>query len=449
LSVSRRSIVIVLGLIGAAVLASAPALQSLKTDARAAVVGSGFTAVTPCRMFDTRTASTTGECLNATPIPAARIGPAGVLAYTVTGATGTGVAGIPATATAIVINVTAFNASAPTFISVYPAGLSARPVVSSLNVNNSAAIPNLVTVPLIQTSAGQVVDFYNPGGYVDLIADLAGYYAPSGGAGFTPMTPCRVFDTRALANATCAGASATQRLTPGGTLSVQLAGVAGVPSTATAVVLNVTALNSSGPDYISVFPHDAPRPTVSNLNINDAGAVPNLVTVQLSADGKVDFYSAGASIDLLADISGYYEPGTGYLFTPVTPCRVYDTRTGTGNCNPGVSADRGGKNAAGAVVTVPMPGLAGIPIGAKAVVLNVTALEATTPTYLSVFPDDVSALPAVSNLNVNTPWAVPNAVIVAVPGGDPASDPAPAGLVDFYNAGGNVSIIVDVYGYFS
>jgi hypothetical protein len=85
----------------------------------------------------------------------------------------TGVGGVPADATAVVMNVTYADSGGDGFITIWPAG-STRPNASNLNtVKNGPPTPNLVTV---QVGSGGRVSFYNFGGNVNLIADVAGYY---------------------------------------------------------------------------------------------------------------------------------------------------------------------------------------------------------------------------------------------------------------------------------
>jgi hypothetical protein len=83
-----------------------------------------------------------------------------------------GVAGVPADATGVLLNVTVVNGTAVSFLTVYPDG-SPRPDTSNLNWADSAAHPNLVSVAL---GANGAIDFYNSTGQVDLIVDLAGYF---------------------------------------------------------------------------------------------------------------------------------------------------------------------------------------------------------------------------------------------------------------------------------
>jgi PKD repeat protein len=266
---------------------------------------------------------------------------------------------------------------------------------------------------------------------------------PPPGAGFQSVAPCRVFDTR-TGTGTCTGiASPASPKAPVGadsTLSVKLAGVAGVPSTATAVVLNVTAVNASQATFVTVAPNGPARPGVSNLNVANGSAVPNLVTVPLGTNGLVDFYNSVGHVDLVADLAGYYVSGASSRYTALAPCRVFDTRTGTGACTgspaqpvPAVAVGPG------QTIKVKVTGLAGVPANATAVVMNVTAVGASLPTFVTAWPDGVTQ-PTASNLNVSNRQAIANLVVVSVGAG---------GYVDLYNSTGSVQLLADLAGYFS
>jgi hypothetical protein len=260
--------------------------------------GSLYTAAGPCRVFDTRFG--TGSCSNAPVTTPAKVGPNGVLQVKITG-----VGGVPDNATAVVVNVTAVGATVPgTYISAYPDSPT-RPSVSNLNVNNANPVPNLTVIPV---GPGGLIDFYNHVGSVNLIGDLAGYFAPTGST-YTTTGPCRVFDTR-TGGGLCAGALSVPKAPVGAQafIKVKVAGVGGVPANATAVVLNVTAVGATVPGtFITVYP-DPTRPLASNLNVNNAGAIPNLVIVPIGADGSVDFYNAKGTVNLIADVAGYFSP---------------------------------------------------------------------------------------------------------------------------------------------
>jgi Bacterial Ig-like domain (group 3) len=259
--------------------------------------GSLYTTTGPCRLFDTRHG--VGDCANSPTTVIAPLGATGVLRVKVTGA-----GSVPDNATAVVVNITAVGATASTYVSAYPDSPT-QPAVSNLNVSSAAPVPNLAIIPV---GPGGVIDFFNKKGTVNLIGDLAGYFAPTG-AQYTTTGPCRVFDTRSGAGP-CPGALPVPvgAVAANSFIKVKVTGVGGVPATATAVVLNVTAVGATVPGtYVTVYP-DPTRPGVSNLNVNGAGAIPNLVIVPVGPGGYVDFYNFKGAVNLLADVAGYFAP---------------------------------------------------------------------------------------------------------------------------------------------
>ena len=209
-------------------------------------------------------------------------------------------------------------------------------------------------------------------------------------APFFPLTPARICDTRSNGNTTpCAG----KTLSAGDTLTVQVTGVGGVPPGATAVVANVTATGATTQSFLTAYPEGATRPLASNLNFKAGQTVPNLVTVPLSASGAIDIYNPAGSVNAVVDVSGYYGPGSsGKGITPLTPARICDTRS-NGNTTPCV----GKTLSAGGTLTVQVTGEGGVPLGASAVVANVTATGATAQSFLTAFPEGATR-PLASNL---------------------------------------------------
>lgn len=117
---------------------------------------------------------------------------------------------------------------------------------------------------------------------------------------FTAVAPVRVMDTRVGLGAPKAPVAAH------GTAVLTVAGVDSVPADATAVTLNLTATQGTANGVVTVYPDGTTRPGTSNLNYGGNENVANLVTVPL-VDGKVDFYNNSAgSVDLLADLQGWY-----------------------------------------------------------------------------------------------------------------------------------------------
>jgi predicted regulator of Ras-like GTPase activity (Roadblock/LC7/MglB family) len=125
---------------------------------------------------------------------------------------------------------------------------------------------------------------------------------------YVAIAPCRLFDTRAGAD------NIGPRNTPlstADTFTAQVTGTNGnctIPANAVAIVTNVTAVSPTASSFITVYPADlATRPTASNLNVSaNQAPQPNLVTTTLSATGAISVYNHLGTVDLIADITGYY-----------------------------------------------------------------------------------------------------------------------------------------------
>ncbi len=117
---------------------------------------------------------------------------------------------------------------------------------------------------------------------------------------YMPDGPVRIMDTRYGTGV------AKQPVGAGATISLQVTGRGGVPSSGvTAVVMNVTATTPTAASYVTVYPDGQPRPATSSLDFSTGETIPNLVIVPV-VDGKVDFYNLAGSVQLIADITGYY-----------------------------------------------------------------------------------------------------------------------------------------------
>ncbi|MFD9518599.1 hypothetical protein ACFWAW_15085, partial [Streptomyces sp. NPDC059979] len=149
--------------------------------------------------------------------------------------------------------------------------------------------------------------------------------AVSGLGTYKPVTPTRLMDTREGLGVPKA------KVSQGGTVTLQVTGTAGIPAAGvTAVVLNVTATDPTTASHVSVYPNGTTRTSASNLNFTAGQTIPNLVVVPV-VNGKVSFYNNAGSVDLIADIAGYYTTdGTGSTYKPITPTRLMDTREGLG-----------------------------------------------------------------------------------------------------------------------
>ena len=92
----------------------------------------------------------------------------------------------------------------------------------------------------------------------------------------------------------------------GRTRELTVTGHNGIPAGATAVVVNLTATDTTDQGYVTAWPDGRPRPLASNLNFGPGQTIANLVTVPVGADGAIDLYNFAGSTDLVADVVGYY-----------------------------------------------------------------------------------------------------------------------------------------------
>jgi hypothetical protein len=249
-------------------------------------VGS-YVALTPARIADTRLNS--GE-----PYSGDTLGPGATLDIQVTGMGGVPSSGVAA----VLMNVTVTDTTAASYLTVYPQGQS-QPLASNLNWVAGDTVANRVVVPVGPT--GQIAVF-NQFGRADVVVDVDGYFisggtAPANAGLFTPINPVRVLDTRVMG----------QPLGPGGSLTLDLAGVDGIGAQATAVVANFTVTDTTAPSYLTVYPGPT-RPLASDINWLPGETVPNLTVATLSTSGTTSAYNDQGTTDLVVDAFGYFSP---------------------------------------------------------------------------------------------------------------------------------------------
>jgi hypothetical protein len=330
-------------------------------------VGSRDGALSPPRVLDSRAGAT-------------KVGARGTVDAIVTGG-----GRAPADATAVVVNVTATDADAPGYVTVWPAG-TPRPEVSSLNVGSTGGtIANLVTVPV--SSSGAVSLFSEAGTH--LVVDLVGYYAPvatpvSGGR-FRPVAPVRALDTRAL------GADAPP------VVDLDVRSVPGLPAAGvSAIVANLTATGSTSAGFVTLWPRTAgAQPATSNLNLDAAQQTRANQVIVAVGDGTIRLATASGA-HLIMDIVGYMTDGaapvaSSGLFVPFTPTRVLDTRAGLGVR---AGAVRAHEQIDARVATIPV-------VNPLAVVGNLTATQSTAPGFVTMWATTEGGPPGVSSVNLD------------------------------------------------
>jgi hypothetical protein len=292
-----------------------------------------------------------------------------------------GTGAVPHDAIGAVLNVTAVEAQAPGFLAVFPCD-AALPDSSNLNYSAGQTIPNAVFAKL--GSDGRVCIYTYAAAH--LIVDVNGFVPAS--SDITAVTPVRFYDSR-----TGDGPRANGSVTP-----ITVAGRSGYPTNPAAVTLNVTAVDAGEPGFMTVFPCENAIPEASNLNFAAGETVANAVVARVGSSGQVCVFVSG-SAGLLVDVNGFVPAGSN--FAALDPARVFDSRS------------NGGLRLPDSVTAVQVAGLAGVPAGASTAMLNVTAIEATNPGFMTVFPCG-TAVPTASNLNYAAGQTIPNAVVAKI-----------------------------------
>jgi len=387
-------------------------------------VGSAYTALPPTRIVDTRAGSGYADAGQS-------LSPGSTLTITVAG-----VGGAPSGAAAVALNVTVTDASAASFLSIYPTG-GTQPLVSSLNWTAGQTVPNLVIVPV---GTGNQVNLYNDAGTADVIVDLEGYFTPESAGStvgsYVALTPARITDTRPNSGEANQG----QTLGPGASLPILVSGQGGVPASTSdleGVLLNVTVTDTTQASYLTVYPQGGSLPDVSNLNWDPGQTVANRVVVPINTTtGEITVFNDAGNADVIVDVDGYFTngvaPAGASLYTAISPARLIDTRSGSGYFGAGQTL---GPNS---LITEPVASIGSLGSNVSAVLTNVTATDTSSASYLTVYPGPT--IPLASDLNWAAGHTVANLTDATVNS---------SGDVSFYNDAGTADLVVDVFGYFS
>jgi len=190
---------------------------------------------------------------------------------------------------------------------------------------------------------------------------------------FLPVVPCRIADTR-----NSIGAFGGPELDAGATRTFDIPqSDCGIPSTAVAYSLNVTAVPNVSLGYLTIWPAGGNQPYVSTLN-SDGRVKANAAIVPAATSGGVSIFASDAT-QVILDIDGYFVPAgktSALAFYPVTPCRVADTRNANG--------PQGGPSlGAASSRSFPVQGICNIPSTAQAYSLNITAVPDGDLGYLT------------------------------------------------------------------
>jgi len=227
---------------------------------------------------------------------------------------------------------------------------------------------------------------------------------------YTPVTPCKIVDTRKSGGRI--GAS-TQRnfyvRGNGGTIAAQGGNPAGCSAPLgepLAAHINMVAVDATGKGNLKAFPKGAGSTAGLSVNYNTIDTnLANAGTVKTSygTGSDITVASNSSSAHVTIQVLGYYYPDGDLSYTPVTPCKIVDTRKSGGRI--GASTQRnfyvrgnGGTIAAQGGDPAGCPAPLGEPLAAH---INMVAVEATGKGNLKAFPKGAGSTAGLS-VNYNT-----------------------------------------------
>jgi Protein of unknown function (DUF1566) len=385
-----------------------------------------FTPVTPCRIIDTRkTGILTAET------------PRGFMGwssnYTAQGGDATS-CNLPNNTNnaAIVVNFTVVSPTTGGYITVFPGDATSVPLAATVNFNAGDVKGNNAVLKLNQTGTGADFGIYTTS-TTHIVADVVGYYAKpvavpmvslNSDLVFTPVTPCRILDTRS-ATAGILVAGTTRGFSGWSQSSVGLVAqggsntYCGIPaSTETAaIVVNFTSVSPQTGGYITAYPGDTTQPLAATLNFNAGDIKGNNAVLKLNQTNSGNHFNVytTSTMHLVGDVVGYYSKystrnvvplgvmSSDLVYSPVTPCRIMDTRSSTA----GIMAAGSQRGFFGWNGTYAAQGGSasncGLPFSYNnaALVVNFTVVNPTTGGYITAYPGNAATVPLAATLNFN------------------------------------------------
>jgi beta-mannanase/chitodextrinase len=207
-----------------------------------------------------------------------------------------GQSGIPTTATGVLLNITSVGYTGSGWLTTYPAG-QAVPATSTLNFDTREwAIANntyakLGTGGQVCVAAGQSAS--------QVIIDAVGYLTADGLVKMPLLaTPQRLVNTNASGGPIAGGTSRC----------FTIAGLGGIPSTATGILLNLTASGHTADGTLTAYANGlnpAGLPATVSFDSASETAIPNGTLVPLGSGGQLCISAGQASAQAIVDVTGY------------------------------------------------------------------------------------------------------------------------------------------------
>jgi len=341
---------------------------------------------------------------------------------------------VPADASSVVIELSGTGAKGGTYLAVYPNnyGGVGTDMLSALEPNTSVETVVRLDPRRPGNPTGNAFKVRNEAAQTDALVALVGYFGPpggTGGLGYVPIASKRVLDTRVPLGGPKGPMQPNQAITVNTT-------TAGVPSTASVAVVNITALNHYKGGYLTAYP--ASSPAISSVDYATVSR-PNQVLVPI-VNGRFVLQNRFATADAIVEVLGYFSSDATSRFVALpSPVRIADTRNGKGGRHTPLTS------------TTPMPldaSLNGVPYSATGLWIGMTAIGLEPDYrkgngYLTVYAND-AAWPHVTNLNFTGQRSILNNAIASLSARTASAPPGYTTSV----TGVNVNVIEDALGYF-
>jgi hypothetical protein len=142
------------------------------------------------------------------------------------------------------------------------------------------------------------------GGSYGSALDTGGLYDPLQAQSYFTVTPCRLVDTR-----NPPGPLGGPGLAANTDRAFVVQGHCGIPPTALAISVNLTATEQTAQGHLRLFPGGTTPPGTSTLNYNpgQTRASNAVVTLGLVGDLNIGCVQASGTAHVILDVSGYFE----------------------------------------------------------------------------------------------------------------------------------------------
>lgn len=269
---------------------------------------SAYTAITPCRLADTRETNGTFTTIGTS-----------IIRIQVRGRCSVG-----DSTSAVAVSLTVTDTHSDGYAVANPAMTTGPSSTINWTRGETRAASTVVAlsgVGAIDVHVSSLLDD------VAVIVDVTGAWSPvSGpvrGGRLISSTAQRALDTRGNGNPVAAGHSITVD-------RVML----GIPDSAVAVTGTLTTTNASGPGFLTAYPAGSSLPVASNVNNDSANQDRAAGTIVALGAAGISFYAGAASADIIFDVNGYVTGDTDAastegLLIAVASERVLDTRVTT------------------------------------------------------------------------------------------------------------------------